>query len=54
MTKEGDYESLSQDAAELYLLRKDNLQAQLDSSRLKTVIIIGACIMVSLFLFLFH
>lgn len=53
MTKEGDYESLAQDAAELYLFRNSNKQAHQDSSRLKLFLIISACTIASLFLFMF-
>lgn len=53
MTKEGDYESLAQDAADLYLFRNNYKQAQSDSSRLKLFLIISACTITSLFLFMF-
>lgn len=53
MTKEGDYESLAQDAADLYLFRNNHRQAQLDSNRLKAFLIISTCVIFSLFLFLF-
>jgi hypothetical protein len=53
-TKEGDYESLDKDAADLYLFRKSNLQAHLDSHRFKITLVISACTIFSILLFLFY
>lgn len=52
MTKEEDYQSLGQDAADLYLFRKSNEQAQTDGIKLKIFLISSACIVASFLLFI--
>ena len=54
MAKECDYESLAQDAADLYLLRKNNQQIESDSTRIKVFIAVSICALFSLILFLIY